>query len=174
MGVVGFDLSLRRSAAVYLPPRWEPGTWGGVRWTTCGRDVAGRDPEKVADRLVEIVDELSKFVGKNLGAMPGQRIFVEDYAFSRVASSVTGLAELHGAVKFAFAEIGLVVVPVGQMTARKLLLGKLPPKDRAQAVHNVIQRMKPPWGEGSDEGDAFTVANAARSQLGMAAVSLAS
>jgi hypothetical protein len=167
-GVVGIDLSLRRTAAVYLPGDWVPGEWTGIRWVTAGYELSGADPEEVAARLMAIAREVVDFV-RGVGA---GHVFVEDYAYGMAGKSraVIGLAELGGAVKVKLLESAVVARPANMASARKLFLGKLPTgKGAAQAaVQAALKQMGSPF-VGSDAGDAMVVANAGRSLLGMVA-----
>lgn len=176
--VIGFDLSLLNSAAVLIPGDWDPTKcdWNRLMYTRVGYPIAkpGKDgPELRARRILHIVTELMAWMG-----LPPKRVYVEDYAYGMAggSASITGLAELGGALKFELIRRGCVVDPVNQSTARKFLLGKLPPKDRAIAVHKVLEDCGCPWsreGEGSDPGDAFVVANYARTELGLPALTIA-
>lgn len=167
-GVIGIDLSLRRAAAVFLPAGWCPGTWDGVAWATTGAEVAGRDERLCAERLVKIANDLFMF----LHSHAADHVFMEDYAYGLAGHAGMALAEAGGAVKLTFAEDDVVIRSVNQSTARALFLGKLPKDKRAQVTHAAIQRLEPPWGRGSDEGDALVVANLGRSLLGLPAMTL--
>jgi hypothetical protein len=108
--------------------------------------------------------------------LPGRpqalRVYVEDYAFGLTQNRAHELAEMTGMVKMSFYQAGMLVRPVNQSTVRKYFLGKLPPKDRAGAVHSALKGMGAPW-HSSDVGDAFVVANYGRTELGLPGVTLA-
>jgi len=98
-------------------------------------------------------------------------VFVEDYAYGLAGLGGMRIAELGGAVKAQlFAQHAAVVQPVNAMTARKIFLGKLPKgKGAAQkAVQDAcIALGLVPKDSGSDEADAFVIANAGRALLGL-------
>jgi hypothetical protein len=168
ISVIGIDLSLRRTAAVHLPADWIPGTWDGVQSMVSEQEgVEGRDPEAHAYRLHAIAERLATFIG----VCKVKHVYCEDHAYGLAGRGGVTLAELAGAVKGRLFARGVVVIPVNMMTARKLLLGKLPRKGAATAVQDALKQMGSPF-EGSDEGDAWTVANWGRTELGMAGVTL--
>jgi Holliday junction resolvasome RuvABC endonuclease subunit len=163
--VVGLDLSLRCSAAVFLPASWSPREPAeGLRWTTVGAEVAKGDHAGQSARLHKIGRELVDFV-RTTGA---RDVFVEGAAFNQSAFAGVQLGELAGAVKYAlFDDDRIVVVPVNMQRARKLFIGgeKLP-KGSASIVAKLVLEMGFPW-ETSDPGDALCVANYGRGELGM-------
>jgi len=160
VGVVGLDLSTRGTAGVYLPPGWVPGDWD-VPTFRIGYEAKKGDHAKHAARLHDIAVATAHFV-KKVGT---PHVFVED-AIPAMSGSKP-LTELAGAVKARVWETcGLGCVPVNQSTARKLLLGKLPQKDRVLAVHGFLKQCGCPW-EDSDRGDALVIASWGRTELGM-------
>jgi hypothetical protein len=178
--VVGIDLSLTRSAAFYLPSDWKPGgSWAKVKTITVGYPLPKTASATQRDlRIRTIVNTLLGFVITSpVGMRPDQTwpvIFVEDYAYGLAGNSGIRLAELGGALKYAISqECGVSIEPINMTTARKIFLGKIPKgKGAAQvAVHSTLKRMGFAY-EGSDEGDAFVIANAGRSLLGMTAATV--
>jgi hypothetical protein len=164
IGVVGLDLSLRCSAAVYVPPRWTFGRWSVLRSQT----FVCRADEKGPQRLAYIAEGIAMFVRR----WGDCAVFVEDYAYGMMAGSASmlQLAELGGAVKARlYTDCKVTARPMNQSTARKLFLGKLPQKDRAMLTHRAIKALGTCF-KTADEGDAWVVANAGRSELGMQAV----
>ncbi len=83
------------------------------------------------------------------------------------AFSTVGLAELHGVVRSSMHLAGFRVYTAPQSTARKLILGALPPKDRKKITIETIRSFNEcsDWGE--DECDAFVAANWLCAELGM-------
>ena len=174
VAVVGLDLSLTRSAACYVPPGWEPGDWDSLEFVTAGFEVKGRDPAACARRLSVVANVMFEFVHWRVQQARSDElhVFLEDHAYGIGQSNIV-TAELVGCVKRDLYErLGIVALPVNQSTARKLLLGKLPPRERGSAVAVALKAAGWPH-RGSDVGDAFVVANAGRSDLGMVAVVLA-
>jgi hypothetical protein len=190
--VVGIDLSLTRSAAFYLPSNWKPGgSWAKVKTITVGYPLSKTASATQRDlRIRTIVKALVAFLNEvPVGTRPDiyvtptkpmkaewswPAVYVEDYAYGLAGNSGIRLAELGGALKYAIAqECGVSVEPINMTTARKIFLGKIPKgKGAAQvAVHSTLKRMGFAY-EGSDEGDAFVIANAGRSLLGMTAATI--
>lgn len=168
--VVGIDPSLRATAAVLLAPTWRPGDWT-MPVERAGYDLQRATPLQLAERLHVIAERMVSFVRVHRAT----HVFIEDYAFGMAGSSnaITLLAELGGGIKVElFGQLGLAAVPVNQSTVRKYFLGKLPPKDRAAAVHTALRRVGAPWAT-SDPGDAFLVASFGRSELGLPGMTLA-
>lgn len=139
----------------------------------------GIDHAARIQRIFHIARELAEWIGPSDNVVLGKlgfdvdactRVYVEDYAYGSIHRGMD-LGELGGAVKVALFQLGHVVVPVNQSTARKYLLGKLPQKDRGSAVAVALKD----WGAdfpNSDEGDAFVVANYARTEHGLPGLTL--
>lgn len=167
-GVVGLDLSLKRAAACYVPPDWDPCDWKRLRFRIVGGQVVAREPEAVARRLSDIAHGMVDFVDQ---AGKGAKVFSEDYGFG-AQHAAAWIGEGGGVVKKDLWErLGVVVVPVNQSTVRKTFLGKLPRKGAGTVVVQVLRRLGFPW-EGSDEADALIVALHGRSLLGMPALTV--
>ena len=169
-GVVGLDLSLRGTAAAYLPPDWVPGDWSTVRTMTVGYE--GGDEEKNNMRLADISDAVCGFVEDSRARNVG----IESYAFKAQGNRLLQVAELVGAVRAKLmAKLGASAVTVQQATLRKFFLGTKLPRGKGavpMAVHKALKELGCPW-EGSDEGDAVLVANYLRTELGMPGLTLA-
>jgi hypothetical protein len=182
--VVGLDLSLTGPAACCIPPGWEIGDWSALdveAWmpeVPAKDDLAGlyRRLSWIVDRVVAFVARASlpdRWVGGPYGAGGRPAVAVEAYAFAARSSSVTKLAELGGAVRVALYSRGIIAVPVTASEARKLVLGKLPRKDQKTAVQAALWAAGCPKEWSGDVLDSFAVANAARSNLGGIALTLA-
>jgi Holliday junction resolvasome RuvABC endonuclease subunit len=163
--VVGLDLSLRCSAAVYLPRDWSPlRPTEGVEWTTCGYGVAKDDWHRRNERLRDIAAHLSEFVRAHYTP----HVFVEGSAFAQSAYQGVRLGEGIGAVKaFLLDRLGVSVLPVHMGNARKLFLGleKLPKKAQVLVARRVLE-MGFPFPT-SDPGDSLVIASYGRTELGM-------
>jgi len=171
--IVGLDLSLRRPAACILLPQWDPGepTKHCMVQAFPQQPVEGIDPGASVERINCIMNDVFAFMDKHRPSGEFQ-VFVEDYAYGMAAGSSRALqlAELGGSMKLMLWMSYLVVAkPINSMTARKAFLGKLPKgkgaaqkavQDAAIALGIVAK------GSGSDEADAFVVANAGRAELG--------
>jgi Holliday junction resolvasome RuvABC endonuclease subunit len=168
--ILGLDLSLRAAAGAVLRPDWQPGDWD-IPTHVAGYPIeaANRSPEASAQRLWFIAEELLAFAKEHNVTS----VFVEDAAYGLAGRSGVVLAELAGAVKYAFrARLKLVVVPVNASTVRKYFLGKLPRKNHAAAVYDALTSIGCPL-KTSDEKDAFAVANYGRTELGLPGITVA-
>jgi|SRR5882672_709621 len=173
-GIVGFDLSLTAPAACFIPQGWELGDWLTLRFET----YVGGDDALVKTgvdalawqyrRLIKISGWARNFVLEKRA----QHTFVEGYAFSKHSSSVTRLAELGGVCRVELFTYGRTLRPVVASSARKLILGKLPREDVKRVTHQAIWDHGAPFADG-DQVDAFVVANAGLSELGLPFLSLA-
>lgn len=174
--VIGLDLSLRCAAACLIPARWSPGDWRTVKVTTFPYVMVDSTPRARVMRLSSVSEKITAEVvmweGRYSAAGASLPIFVEDYAYGLGAHSGYAIAEMGGAVKARLATMGSIVVPVNMSTARKYLLGKLPRKGSAVAVHNALIAAGCPW-ESADARDAFVVANYARTEQGLSGIILA-
>lgn len=174
--VLGIDPSLTRSAAVIIPPDWELGDWKALRFTSYGEeppdrkglDVLSYERERI-ERMRRTADVLVEFASKTPGRLRG---FVEGYGYNMGGAGAHSLAEFGGILRSRFlSRLGLALEPVAEASARKLLLGKLPPKDRKLAVQLALGKVGAPFN--SDECDAFAIAGYGLSELGLTALSLA-
>lgn len=167
-------MSLSNSGTCLIPARWKIGDWSKLRvgnYPTAYFKIGTGEPREIteAHRLETIVEWLANATRK---LKPGFA-FVEGYAFSRHSSSVTKLAELGGAARVEFLRMGLPLRVVTATAARKLLLGKLPPKDSKAITHDSLYRAGAPKEWCGDILDAFVIANYARTELGLPFLSLA-
>jgi len=174
-GVVGLDLSLRSTAACFLPHDWSPAEpRRGVRFDTFGSEVARGDHERQAARLVEVSVGVVDFVmGCSGPKFPA--VAIEQYSFARSAKSGVMLGELGGAVKAElWRRVGVAAYPMATSRARIYLLGKLPRGKGTQgpAVQAAAARLGLEFPT-SDPVDAWVVANAMRAELGMPGCTLA-
>ncbi len=166
--VVGFDLSLRATAACALPLEWDLDLERAVT-TTSGYPL---DSEADAEALIRRVDHIVRDLVLFCGVYRAKHIFIEGLAFSQQSNRAHALAELHGAVKLTFfRELGIVVEPFTASFARKVLLQKLPKKDSKAFTLANVRRFTAvaEWTE--DEIDAFVVANAGLMRTGGVAMS---
>lgn len=169
VGVMGLDLSLRHTSAVYLSPRWRVGKWSQVPIVRAGEELKNPIPFTEVRRLDAIVNVLEAFYRKFADREFPTQVYVEDYAYGLAGRSGMKLGELGGAVKRSFFHsFGVTLIPVNISTARKFFLGKIPRGKgaAASAVHGALQRLKWPHID-SDPGDAFVIANYARTEHGL-------
>jgi Holliday junction resolvasome RuvABC endonuclease subunit len=165
--VVGLDLSLTRPAACAIPHDWEIGKWRDLAWTSLETEPVENEHDRIV-RIIKIVGHVRDFALVNRAS----NCFVEQYAFSRRSSSVTKLAELGGHARVEFLTYGRMLQTVVASQARKLLIGKLPPKNAKVMVQQALYAHGAPFPN-DDVCDAFVVANWGRSELGLTALSLA-
>ena len=165
--VMGLDLSLTGSAVAVLPGNWDAtNPWAGVtfhRFTEEGK-LAGLCRQAA---IVRGIWQLAVRTGV-------KRAYVEQYAFSYVANSITVIAEMVGSVKLElWTSLGIEVVPVVASSARKTLLGPLPKMSRkevkAHLKHAFAEMGAPELDE--DQRDAFVIANRGRHDLGLPCLS---
>ncbi len=155
--IVGLDLSLRGSAACWMPAKWK-GDTTKLEMGTFGYPLT-KDAtlSEIMDRYLAIANGIVEFVKLRTT----RAIYVEDYAFSMRSSSTAVLHELGGVVKvMLYQATGMVPIPVSASTCRKTLLQKLPKKDLKKFTEQNIRRLK---GEAlywdADQVDAFCVVN---------------
>jgi len=175
--VLGIDPSLTRTAAVLIPPEWVLGDWASLRYASFVEPMPRRDSfaEPLAyekfriERMARIAERVAEFVLKTPGVVRG---FIEGYGYTMGGAGAHSLAEFGGILRYWLVlRCGLVVEPVQEASARKLLLGKLPKKDRKLAVQLAYGKAGAPFN--SDEADAMTVASWGMSEIGLTALSLA-
>lgn len=176
-GVVGLDLSLRRTVALYIPIKWTPGDWDKVTTLAVGFDVKVGDHLGAAQRLASISSAVKDFVFAHRIRSILPKVFVEDHAYSKSAKVGMKTAELHGAVKSMLMLGGICVVPYGAGAARSTFLGRKfwPKRGSGEKVavvtHDKLRELGAPW-KLADEGDAFVICNFARSHLGLSFIAL--
>jgi len=168
-GVVGLDLSLKRTGMCYVPPNWE-GDAASLRLesveTTRDKPAYGK-PHILAridtERYLKIADKVVRFVKEG-----GTRdVAQENYAYSPVqdkdgkpvqSSSVTKLAELGGTIKTQLLlACQAAVIPIAANTARAWLTGGLKRGKPKEQVDRFLQSRGLRF-ENWDEMDAFVVA----------------
>jgi hypothetical protein len=172
--VVGLDLSLRASAAVWLPRGWAPGDWGRIAAETFDAEAEG---EVGSRRICLITWAVRGFVEevwrRDPSAFP--RVAMEQYAFSRNGAHASEIRELGGAVKFTMREKHRAPVEsIVASSARKTLLGPLPRMSRKEwkaHLKHELARMGCPLDD-EDQRDALVVANRLRHDLGLSCLSV--
>ena len=174
--IIGLDLSLNASAAVRLGPGWKPGNWKLESQVFVPPKFPETDKNAAAARRLEWVTAELRWwiIGGNNYFPKDLRVYVEDYAFAASVTSARAVAELVGCVKLTLWRSGILVQPVAMNTARKALLGHVPTKKTSgiavkDYVNEKLARMGAKF-DTMDEGDAFVIANAARSLLGLSHV----
>lgn len=172
--IVGLDLSLTGAAMCEVPIARDANDWKRVRFDTAGYGLANGTQHEKVRRIVRVTGRVVQFVERAETNKRGVVVFIEGYAFSRHSSSVTKLAELGGAVRFALAtELGIVAQEMTASRARTYLLGNLPRKNQ-KAIAQATVRSFCPLTLTGDEADAFVVANAGLAELGFAGLTVAS
>lgn len=158
--ILGLDLSLRGAAAVYIPERWQLCKWQTLRTGVFGGELPkDATPMQKAERLMQIATALYDFADTASRGNDDYRVYVEDYAYGLAAFSGMRIAELGGAVKLVFCQMGYAVTPVNISAARKRFLGdRYVTKGSAVVTHRLLKEMKTGF-KTADEGDAFVVAN---------------
>lgn len=172
--VLGLDLSLRATGICVIDPSWEPGSWEGVRGDTFGVSLTkDATPQEIVERLAAIKRFVLEAVPVDADAS-SWAIGVEQYGYAMAMQShAHALGELGGCIKLAlFTSRKIVAVPVVASSARKLLLGRGAGKGIKEEVQRQLRAARAPL-RGTDQCDAFAVANAMRADLGMPALSFA-
>lgn len=184
--VVGLDLSLRATAAVLIPPRWQVGDWRRLAWVVTGHKLPN-DASLLAQvaRLVKIELDVQEFVllARIREGAPGEVVVaVEQYAMSpgKGQGRAHAAGELGGVVKVGLWRcLAVVCRPVSPASARKLLLGVGTGPGIKEEVYARLRAHGAPFPPSpherrtSDVADAFAVANWMRGDLGLPALTLA-
>ena len=173
MTILGLDLSARAAAAVAVPREWD-GVWRRVKTLVVGealgRDATDRDR---ALRCIYIAEQIVGFARRQAVT----HAWIEGYAFSQHTAAHT-IAEVGGVVRAELLRAGIEIRTANMSTARKLLLGKLPPRRTADekagkvkkptAKDAVVEalRMAGAAFRTVDEYDGFTAANFGMSEIG--------
>lgn len=153
MILMGLDLSATAAAACVVPLGWD-GNFRRVHTLVVGSSLR-RDAtdEERARRCEAIAARLVAFA-RTHGVT---ECWVEGYAYSQRTASHT-LGEVGGVVRLELVRAGIAVHTANMSTARKLLLGKLPPKGAKFAAHAALRAAgAPAWS--LDEADAFVAVN---------------
>lgn len=159
--VLGVDLSLTGLGLVAVPANWD------LRWERVQSISLGMNLPKGASRLDYVrrrralaLDLVEWATRRNV-----THLWFEAYPMGSRLFNIDKLAELGGVVQDWLADAGYVIDPVPETTGRKLLLGKLPPRDRKAVVFNALIKAGARFDD-ADQSDAFTVANYGLAQLG--------
>jgi hypothetical protein len=154
---VGIDASMTGLGLLAIP-----GDWGCDLRRVLRAPILGTVPEdgcyparreKLCRDVVEWVGWLQRKRGADL------QVFLEGGIISKdSASSVRSQERIAGAVEDAlWRHLGIECRTVEQTTARVLLLGYLPAKDRKQHVIDALSKLAPGWNP--DHYDALAPAN---------------
>jgi Holliday junction resolvasome RuvABC endonuclease subunit len=158
----GLDLSLTGLGAVAVPENWDL-DWRRVERASFGVSLPrGASTRQVTDRLRNLTRDVRVWLIR----MHVTHVFIEDLP-THAAFSIVPLAELRGVVRLDLLdEAHLDVTFVNQSSARKLLLGKLPGKDRKAHVVEALKAAGAEF-EDKDQYDAFAAVNARLGDLGI-------
>lgn len=191
-GHVGFDLSLRAPAAVFIPWDWKLGEWRSLAWETIRpEEVESGDVRGGIVRTIKIAGWARDFVLSHRANF----VSIEAYAFSKQSRSVTALAELGGVARVELLTHGRCPRILNASEARGVLLGKVRKVDMPDGIKVYVQAalhragapidpgqvmrkkrtaaMPKPGVWSEDIADAFVIANAARTYQRLPAVVLA-
>jgi hypothetical protein len=169
----GIDLSLTGLGLCAIPSDWDPGSreaWASIRRTTLGT--------KPGLPLVARADLMAQDVVTWIGRLyekEAPKVCHEGYPIGGRVFNLDKLCEVGGIVKRAlWIGMQLEVWPAAQSTARKLICGKLPQRDRKAATLDVLRR----FAQGAlddatdDECDAIVACNLYRKELGLSFAAL--
>jgi len=174
--VLGLDLSLKRSAACFIPAGWELGEWGDLTFASFPTPdvVPNLSVEEAQVARMKRIDHVAeRVVDFATNRCEPTHVRVEEFGFSKHSTSVTALGELRGVVRReVWRATGKMMVPITVSAARRLLLGHLPRKDAKVLVQQALYKHGAPFDD-DDQCDAFCVANAGLAELGLIAVTLA-
>jgi hypothetical protein len=162
--VVGLDLSLRRTAWVAVPLRWNRDWREIVTSILEPPEPSSKDAMAQVERLHSITTMLYPLCAL-CNPTESVHAYVENAAFGAYGSHAVG--ELHGVVKLDLYRDGIVVQVANMSSARKLLLGHAAAKGRAKS--EVVAAWKAagaPFAPDNDLCDAMTCANWGLSELG--------
>jgi len=179
--VLGLDLSLTATGLVLMAGDWD-GNWSSIHRGKLEPKIPrdATENERI-ERIVKISNSVLAFAKDHRPT----HLVVEQYAMRSVPgrSHTHAIGELGGLVKAALRHaLGLSIVAVAPATARKLLLGKLPPTrakkggpkppKQKDVVFQTLRTMGMPDDWSADQADAFVVANWLLSGLGGYALAL--
>lgn len=158
--VLGVDLSLTGLGLVAVPVNWDL-RWDRVQRQTLGLALPkGASQREYVERRRALCDDVARWASRRSVT----HVWVEGYPMGGRLFNIDKLAELGGVLKDRMHELGLYLEPVPEVTARKLLLGKLPPRDRKAVVVETLRQLGAGFDD-ADQADAFTVANYGLSEL---------
>lgn len=168
--VVGIDLSLSGLGVCAIPGAWDPSSaeaWARVALTSFQSKPGAAMPARMnalAQLVVQWIDGLAC-------ARADLRICHEGYPLGgKTPFAIDKLIELGGVVKHViWTTLGLELWSAPEMSARKLVCGKLPQRDRKAAAIGAIRSKA--FGEldtaRADECDAVIAANLYCKHLGL-------
>ena len=162
---MGLDLSLRATGMAVVPTSWAL-DWSCVDVYHCGYELeTTATVAEQLERLSHISIEVLAFAEEHNVT----HVFVEEYAFSRVAARAFSIGELGGVVKLDMMRRGLIPSVVNATAARSVL-GKFSGKGQKNQCRAVLTSMGCPRSWTEDEVDAFVAANWGLSELGGAGI----
>lgn len=172
--VLGIDASLTSTGLCAIPLDWDL-DWRKLRCLTIKRSLTKVASER---ERIERMQSIALDVRTFAVAVHATAVWIEDLPSGR-AFHIPQLAELRGFIRAELArdlQLRLFVERANQSQIRKLLLGKLPPSERKQAVAAALDLMTAecpiqPFDNG-DERDAFVVANWGLSEMAAPCVAL--
>lgn len=165
--VLGIDASLTGTGLVAVPLGWDL-EWRRIQHITLGVSLTKLATER--ERL-ERMQMLALDVRTWAIRVGATHAWIEDLP-TQAAFNIPQLAELRGFIRSELMrECGLFVERAPQSSIRKLFLGRLPPRERKQAVIAALDCMTDVF-QTADEKDAFVVANWGLSELGAPCVAL--
>lgn len=182
---IGIDLSLTGLGVCAIPSRWDPSTRAG--WASIRRQTFGTKPGDVlvvrADRMARDVcawiarlyDHENDHAWLKDLADNGVKVCHEGYPLGGRVYNLDKLCEVGGIVKREIWQtLKTDVWASPQSTARKLVCGKLPQRDRKATTLAVLRKMAHGALDdaGDDECDAIVAANLYRKELGLSFVAL--
>lgn len=159
--VLGIDLSLTGLGMVAVPVDWAL-DWQRVQRITIGMNLPkGASLRESTLRRASLANDVARWASRRNVT----HAFVEGYPMGGRLFNLDKLAELGGVVRDRLAELDLFPRPVAEMTGRKLLLGRVPTRDRKAAVVSALQQCGADFDD-ADQADAFVAANYGLSELG--------
>jgi hypothetical protein len=179
---VGLDLSLSGLGVCAIPEAWDPARaedWDRVLLTSFESKPGPVMPARMgalAYLVVEWLDELAGEPPRPDEPPPNElRVCYEGYPMGqgKTLYALDKLCELGGVVKdYAYRKLGLELWSAPQMSARKLVCGRCPPRDRKAAAIAAIRSKA--FGRlddaRADECDAVIACNLYRQHLGLSHV----
>lgn len=155
MIVAGIDGSLTGLGMVAVPSDWDL-DWRRVKRISLGVSLPhDATTRQVTGRLRDLARDVRTWLIR-VGA---SHVVAEDVP-SHAAFSIVQLSELRGVLRLELLDqAGLDLQFVNQSTARKLLLGKLPAKERKQHVVEALRAAGADFDD-ADQADAFCTVNA--------------
>jgi Holliday junction resolvasome RuvABC endonuclease subunit len=169
VSLLGLDLSARAAAAVAVPLDWD-GQWRRIKTLVVGEALGrGASDRDRALRCGYIAERIAEFARRHQVA----QAWIEGYAFNQNTAAHT-VAEVGGVVRLELVRAGIEVRTANMQTARKLLLGKLPPRGKkvigkkVSAKDAVVATLRAAGAafKTVDEYDGFTAANLGMSDVG--------